>query len=158
MIDFVQVGNKIQYYRKKQNLSQEDLASKLFVTRQALSKWENGTSSPSIDTLLEMCTIFEISFEEILCLNEEKEIDIDPEDIFLGHNRKYVIDEIVKGNIKLNIPDVLYQMSPLERMTILKAVKEDRIKCNIEELVVKLTQAEQRYLFGGAYYVLGKIK
>ena len=49
MIDFVKVGNRIQTLRRNSNLSQESLAEQLFITRQALSKWENGTSIPSID-------------------------------------------------------------------------------------------------------------
>ena len=47
MIDFVKVGNRIQTLRKQSNFSQESLAERLFITRQALSKWENGTSIPT---------------------------------------------------------------------------------------------------------------
>ena len=43
MIDFVKVGMKITKYRKEQNLTQDDLAEALFVSRQLVSKWENGT-------------------------------------------------------------------------------------------------------------------
>ena len=63
MIDFVKVGNRIQNLRKNSDLSQESLAEQLFITRQALSKWENGTSIPSIDSLLEISKIFNVSFE-----------------------------------------------------------------------------------------------
>ena len=93
MIDFVEVGNKIAKLRKEFKLSQEELADQLYITRQALSKWENGTSIPSIDSLLELCKIFSISFEEMLCLQEEAEID--PDNIFSGHNRSYVIEQII---------------------------------------------------------------
>ena len=58
MIDFVKVGARIAEYRKKSGLSQEELAERLFVTRQAISKWENGTSVPSIDTLCEISKMF----------------------------------------------------------------------------------------------------
>ena len=62
MIDFVKFVNLIQTLRRNINLSQESLAEQLFITRQALSKWENGTSIPSIDSLLEISKIFNVSF------------------------------------------------------------------------------------------------
>lgn len=148
MIDFVKVGMRISEYRRAMGLSQEELADKLFVTRQALSKWENGTSVPSIDTLCELSRIFGVSFEEILGLFDKKSIEIDKNDIFRGHDRSFVISKIVSGEVKVNVPDVFYQMSPAERMYILKHVKEGRLKVNEKELMVKLTPSEQRF-FGG---------
>lgn len=156
MIDFVKVGSRIAKLRKDNKMSQEELSEKLFITRQALSKWENGTSIPSIDSLLEISKIFHTTFEYLLCLNEEENIDIDENDIFNGHERSYVIKKIINGDVKVNIPDVLYQMSPTERMSILKVVKEGKISCDLEELRVKLTESEKKYLFGGAYYVVQK--
>ena len=44
MIDFIQVGKKLANYRKQNNMTQDDLASMLFVTRQLISKWEKGVS------------------------------------------------------------------------------------------------------------------
>ena len=157
MIDFVKVGNRIQTLRKQSNFSQESLAERLFITRQALSKWENGTSIPSIDSLLEISKIFNVSFEYLLCLGEE-DLDVDPENIFNGHERNYIIQKIVQGKLDVNISDVIYQMSPTERLTILKALKEKKINCNYEELIVKLTESEKKYLFGGQYYVVQKRK
>ena len=155
MIDFVKVGNRIQTLRRNSNLSQESLAEQLFITRQALSKWENGTSIPSIDSLLEISKIFNVSFEYLLCLGED-DGDIDPDDIFKGHERSYIIQKIVQGKLIVDIPNVIYQMSPTERLTILKAIKEKKINCNYEELVIKLTESEKKYLFGGQYYVVQK--
>ena len=157
MIDFVKVGNRIQTLRRNSNLSQESLAEQLFITRQALSKWENGTSIPSIDSLLEISKIFNVSFEYLLCLGED-DGDIDPDDIFKGHERSYIIQKIVQGKLIVDIPNVIYQMSPTERLTILKAIKEKKINCNYEELVIKLTESEKKYLFGGQYYVVQKRK
>jgi transcriptional regulator with XRE-family HTH domain len=154
MIDFVEVGNKIAQQRKAHKLSQEELADQLYITRQALSKWENGTSIPSIDSLLELCKIFEISFEEMLCL--EKDIEVDPDNLFVGHERSFIIEQIIKKKIKVNIPDVLYQMSPAERLVILKAIKEDKLEVDTEELICKLTKSEMRYLTGGNVYEIAK--
>ena len=156
MIDFVKVGSRIAKLRKENKLSQEELAEQLFITRQALSKWENGTSIPSIDSLLEISKIFHTSFEYLLCLDDNEEIDVDEHDIFRGHERSFIINKIVNGELKVNIPDVFYQMSPTERLTILKAIRDKKISCNEQELIVKLTESEKKYLFGGAYYVVCK--
>lgn len=47
-------------------MSQEDLAQKLDVTRQAVSKWEQGVSSPDIEKILLMCEIFDVKTDELL--------------------------------------------------------------------------------------------
>ena len=144
MIDFVKVGEKIINCRKKQNLTQEDIAEKLFVSRQLVSKWENGTGVPSIDVLIELSKLFKISFEELLCLDNE--IDIDETDIFAGHNRLFIVRSIIDGSIKVNLSEVFYQFSPIERMMVLKAIKEERLKTNMKELFPKLTPGEQKFI------------
>ncbi len=45
------VGNNIKHFRRKQGLSQEDLATELHVTRQTVSNWETGKAFPDIDML-----------------------------------------------------------------------------------------------------------
>ena len=144
MIDFKKVGNKISKYRKNNNLTQDDLAEKLFVTRQLVSKWENGTGIPSIDVLLELSKIFNVTFEDILCLNDEKTINND--DIFQGRNRIFVIQSIIRKEIIVNLPNIFYQLSPVERMIILKEIKEGELTCDLDELFPKLTPGEQIYL------------
>ena len=147
MIDFVRMGERIAEHRRRLGLSQEELADRLFVTRQALSKWECGTSIPSIDSLHELSRIFSVSFEEILGLFEKPDI-IDSEDIFKGHDRGYVLEKISQGEIAVSIPDVLYQMSPAERLYILKKIKSGSLQVDPEELYVKLTPSELRFLKG----------
>jgi transcriptional regulator with XRE-family HTH domain len=144
MIDVVLVGKKISSLRKENKLTQDDLASKLFVTRQNVSKWEVGTTFPSLDTLVELTKIFNVSIEELLCLEED--IVINDDDIFVGHNRIFIINSIIDGSIKVDVPSVLYQMSPVERMMILRAIKENKLQVEMEELYPKLTSSEQKYL------------
>ena len=52
--------------RKNSGLSQEEFAEKLFVTRQAVSKWENGESVPSTDTLKLLSKTFDIPVDALL--------------------------------------------------------------------------------------------
>ncbi|CDF11923.1 putative uncharacterized protein [Mycoplasma sp. CAG:776] len=60
------IGEKIYNLRKKKNMSQEDLASVLNVSRQTISKWETGESNPDIDKIVPLCNFFEISTDEFL--------------------------------------------------------------------------------------------
>lgn len=144
MIDFEKVGNVIMSHRKQLNMTQDDLANHLYVTRQLVSKWENGTGIPSIDVLIELSKLFSLSIDELLCLNEK--IEIDESNIFSGHNRMFVIENIINKNITVDIPNVFYQFSKTERMIVLKAIKEDRIKVDLQELYPKLTREEQYFL------------
>ncbi|MBR0302689.1 MAG: helix-turn-helix transcriptional regulator [Clostridia bacterium] len=48
------VGEKIQFYRKEKNLSQEQLGQMLFVSRQTVSLWEKDQTMPTIDNLLKL--------------------------------------------------------------------------------------------------------
>ena len=57
---------KLQALRKNAGLTQEDLASRLFVSRTAISKWESGRGYPSIDSLKAIANFFSISIDELL--------------------------------------------------------------------------------------------
>lgn len=59
--------------RKAKGLSQEELAEKLGVSRQAISKWENGISSPEMAQLPKLCEIFETTPNELLGYESKKE-------------------------------------------------------------------------------------
>ena len=75
MIDSKRVGNKISQLRLANSLTQDQLADKLFVTRQALSRWERGQAVPPVEMVVELSRIFNVSFDDLLCLNESFEID-----------------------------------------------------------------------------------
>lgn len=147
MIDLRSVGRKIQSLRVKNKLTQDELAEKLYVSRQALSKWENGQSAPTIDNILILSRIFNVTFEEILCLNEKTEFD--KEDLFKNHDRYLIISKIISGELVVKLEDVFYQFSPLERMTLLKKIKDGTLKADISELSSKLTTSELKFLLGG---------
>ena len=52
-------GNKLIALRKKKGLSQEELAEKLGVSRQSVSKWESNNTYPETDKIVQICNIFE---------------------------------------------------------------------------------------------------
>jgi Predicted transcriptional regulators len=60
-----ELGRYIKSLRTTQRLSQEELAGRLFVTRQAVSNWETGKTQPDIETLTAMGQIFGVSLDEL---------------------------------------------------------------------------------------------
>lgn len=58
-------SEKLQKLRKENNLSQEQLADKLDVSRQSVSKWESGQTYPEMDKLLTMCKLFNITLDDL---------------------------------------------------------------------------------------------
>lgn len=68
----MKLNKKIYEYRKLNRWSQEDLADKLNVSRQTISKWEVGKNVPELDKLLKLSEIFNISVDELV----KEEIDI----------------------------------------------------------------------------------
>ena len=59
-------GENLQTLRKLKNYSQEDLADKLQVSRQAVSKWESGTGFPEAEKLISICDLFDCSMDELV--------------------------------------------------------------------------------------------
>lgn len=66
MINKSHFGKRIAYYRKKQNMSQQDLADRLSITSQAISKWETGVALPDIELLLELSKLYGVSINELV--------------------------------------------------------------------------------------------
>lgn len=60
------VNTSIKDLRKKKNMTQDELAEKLNVTRQAVSNWENGKAQPDIETLTQLAEVFDVSVERII--------------------------------------------------------------------------------------------
>lgn len=60
------IGEKLFELRKEKNLSQEEVAEKLNVTRQTVSKWETNQSTPDFDKIIPLCELFGIGAEELL--------------------------------------------------------------------------------------------
>lgn len=68
------VGKNIKKFRQSQNMSQEELAERLNVTRQAISNWETGKTQPDIDTLHNISMILGVTIEELIYGTERKTV------------------------------------------------------------------------------------
>ncbi|CEK40109.1 helix-turn-helix domain-containing protein [Paraclostridium sordellii] len=83
----------IKENRKKNNWSQDDLAKKLNISRQAVSKWETGESIPDIDKLIILSGIFSLTLDELIKGNTtEKTIVSEQQVIVKKESKKTIID------------------------------------------------------------------
>ncbi|MBQ9265812.1 MAG: helix-turn-helix domain-containing protein [Bacilli bacterium] len=82
-------GERLTKYRKKYGYSQEALADKLGVSRQAISKWETGESAPDTDNLIALAKLYNVKIDDLL--------NVDPEDLNNKDNKdrrdKVIINE-----------------------------------------------------------------
>lgn len=69
------VGDNIKFYRKKNQLTQDDIAKECSVTRQAVSKWENGTAMPDASNILQLSKLFGVTTDYLL--NDDYQSDND---------------------------------------------------------------------------------
>ena len=70
------IGENIVKFRKQQNMTQADLANKLSFTYQTISSWERGISTPDVDTLTNLCQIFNVSMDELCGI--QKNVTVTP--------------------------------------------------------------------------------
>ena len=76
------IGTRIKKYREKQNISQDELALKVFVSRQTISNWETNKSYPDIKSLTMLSNIFNVSLDEFIKEDiREMKIIVDKEKI-----------------------------------------------------------------------------
>lgn len=62
----MELGGQIKKYRTKANLSQEELANRVYVSRQTISNWENAKSYPDVNSLVLLSEIFQISLDKLI--------------------------------------------------------------------------------------------
>lgn len=86
-------SEKLKAERMKKGWTQDELAEKLFVSRQSVSKWEKGLNYPSIETLLRISDLFDISLDELLKSDEELTKKVIKESKQLAHPKlKFFFD------------------------------------------------------------------
>lgn len=90
----IEIANRMVQLRKKQGLSQEELAEKLGISRQAVSKWERAESSPDTDNLILLARLYQISLDDLLKTDGPVE-NRDPEGI-VGEKEEKISLELPK--------------------------------------------------------------
>lgn len=84
------IGEAIAFARKQNNISQEELANKLNVSRQSVSLWETNQTYPTLDKLQQLCEVLKVSANFLLGKEELKDVKI--------INQKLINDEKKKNN------------------------------------------------------------
>lgn len=92
---------RIQELRKKNNLTQEQLANALNITPQSISKWENGLSTPDLEMLLNIANKFNVSCDYLL--GNETAVNVENKDVTKLLLR-IEVNEIDGDNVKINLP------------------------------------------------------
>lgn len=99
-------GQRFLKLRKARNLTQEDIAKKLNISAQAVSKWENDISSPDISLLPEIASIFNITIDELLG-KEINKTEVLPEEKRKDINSMMLYINILSADgdkVKVNLP------------------------------------------------------
>ncbi len=93
------IGEKITELRVAADISQEQLAEKINVSRQSVSKWEMGQALPQIDKVLQLCELFNVSTDELL----HDKITIEPAKSNAPRKLKYFGTDGFRGEANLNL-------------------------------------------------------
>lgn len=119
-------GEKLTNLRKQKGLSQEELGYELNVTRQTVSKWELGQTTPEMDKLVELSKIFGVSVDELtndkeITNNEVKKIEDMP------------IDDKLQNNSSLKVILLIVAIFVIGGVLIFCLVKDNKDKKNEEK-------------------------
>lgn len=107
------MGERISNYRKEKGMTQDELAEKMGVTSQAVSKWENNLSVPDLSILIGLADFFNVSLDELV---REKEETVR----FVPAEKRKSIDElmlcvrVLSGDgdkVKVNLPLAIVKMA-----------------------------------------------
>ena len=108
------IGKRISEQRKSKGLKQDELAEKLLVSPQAVSKWENDLSCPDISVLPELSRILGITVDELLSGKKENTVQFVPEDERKNINDmmlRIVVDSSEGDKVRINIPCALAKIA-----------------------------------------------
>lgn len=105
----MELGKQIKRYRTKAGLSQEDLADKVYVSRQTISNWENDKSYPDVKSLMLLSEIFEISIDNLIKGDLDKmKREIDTQEYAQFQKDSIIFTIMLAGLILLPIPLVAF--------------------------------------------------
>lgn len=101
----MEIGRQIKKYRQEQKFSQDELAEKIFVTRQTISNWENDKNYPDIKSLLLLSNLFGVSLD-VLVKGDLKEMKerINADDIKKFKNAGTIYTILLIASIILAVP------------------------------------------------------
>ena len=155
----MEFSEKLQKLRTQRNLTQEQLANQLFVSRTAISKWETGRGTPNLDSLQAIAKLFGVSLDELLS-TEEVVVMAKNENKRNTEQRLCYIDSVLnlmsvfgfllpmykvfKNNVYYCVP--LYQYSGFMHKTIF-IIQSAILLCGVLGLIFQWKEKEKIYNF-----------
>ena len=85
------LSEKLKKFRKDNNMTQQDLADKLFVSRSLVSKWEQGNGVPTVDVIEKLALLMDVPFEEVIGEKEMQVCAIENNETIKSHKKVTVI-------------------------------------------------------------------
>lgn len=116
-------GEKVKQLREEKGLTQQTLAERLYVTRQAVSKWERGTRYPDLLTVKKIAQVLEVSVDELLSGEELKE-NVEKSQVLsmpVGHTIQTVLYAVALTGYMLILVFGIYSLFPDENLAKLPA-------------------------------------
>ncbi len=147
MLNLETIGSKITKLRKEFKLTQLELAEKIYVTPQAVSKWEKGKSIPSIEVLIELTKLFNISIDYLLDNTEILEHDY--KSMFKNYSRAAALNKFINSKFPSeNINKIFYLLNKSERELIINLIITKKLKVDLEDIWPYLTDQERKIILG----------
>lgn len=109
------IGNNIKRLRTANGMTQKSLADQLFVSAQAVSRWENDEVEPSLSTIAKMAKIFNVTTDEILGVKDSDEVEEPEKEVII--EKEYVYKEAPKQQLALceRCNHAIYESSDIVR-------------------------------------------
>lgn len=147
MLNLKLIGKRISEKRKECNYTQNYIADTLFVTHQAVSKWENGKSLPTIDILYDLTKLLNISIDYLLDDSDIEEHDYETK--FKNFDREYVLGDFFKQeDWHQYINDIFYLLNSKERFKVINKMIQSEECFLIKSIWPYLNDEERIYLLG----------
>lgn len=147
MLDLKVIGQRIADLRKQNHMSQNELAEALFVTRQAVSKWEIGKGMPNIEILLALTNLFNVSIDYLLDHTDLSSNDY--ENMLMTYPRPSVIYHFLNSkHPNRDIKDFFYLLKTEERKQMIDQILSKQISIDIISVWPYANSAERKYMLG----------
>lgn len=133
-------SGKLKTLRKQHHLSQEELAEKIHVSRQAITKWESGNGIPDIGNIIAISVLFDESLDVLL--KEEKSL-LSKHQFLYESKTEYDLDTLKKIDVKIGVAhEVIIEETKDEKIQILLA--SNKIASLAQQVKVKIVENAKR--------------
>ncbi|MCE9655824.1 helix-turn-helix domain-containing protein [Clostridium celatum] len=116
------ISRNLKSLRKKNQYTQEDIAEKINVSRQSVAKWENGESTPDIESCIKLANLYNVKLDDLVNHSEEKTgIAVPPKgkyffgSVVVGERGQIVIPKEARTIFNINTGDKLLILGDEER-------------------------------------------